>query len=154
MTMLHIKIIILLIFLYPAFGFTDGTIKSSVSEMIQALEVDAEALIERGQWNTERNILVIHSSEAAGSLYAFLRQENNQYIAVNLSYLVNSEYNGKLGQSKAYYDDYQQSVILSEGVGEYAVGISVKTMAWKNGLRYTVQQKPTYLKLTGETLDP
>ncbi len=115
----------------------------------------AKKLISSGKWSEDRSTLLIYILDGSASeMYVFLKQDDSNYLPVKLNYLVNSEFNGKLGRNREYYDKYEQIPVLSQGWQDYLVGVSIITRAWKDGQRFTVKNKPVLIKKNGETLSP
>ena len=118
-------------------------------------DLTIQELVSIGFWSEDKEIFLIYEANDLNSLlYIFINQSSGQYLPVNLSYLVNSQFNGKLGRKRTYYDKYQQEPIFWQGGKEYVIGVSINTTAWKDGQRYTVKHKPTLIKQNGEIFEP
>jgi len=159
-TMKKIVLTIIIFFLISINTFSEQRENGLLSVVSEALKndkriYDFNELISNGEWNADKTAIVIHIPDGLSSLlYVFLRQDDGTFIAVDLSYRVNNEMNYKLGRRRNYYDKYVQTPVVCNRQDGYAVGVGIRTQAWKNGQRYTVESKPTRIKKNGERLDP
>jgi hypothetical protein len=134
-----------------------GNLRSVVSKTFESFDLDAseDELFSLGVWSDDRHSYIVHYPNGLDSIMIiFLAQDDKSYLPVNLSYLVNSKFNGKLGRDREFYDRYEQEASLSTDWTDYIVGVSITTRAWKSGQRYTVTKKPVLIKRNGETLKP
>ena len=155
---MRIRILFLFLVISPTSAncFANELLNSVIENAFQVQgELTTEKLLSSGIWSKDQRALLIHKEEGTNSLlYVFIDHGDNGFLTIDLSYMVNSKSNSKLGRDRNYYDKYEQEVLLSEKWGEYLIGVAVRTRAWKDGQRYTVQNKPTLLKENGEKFIP
>ena len=146
----------LIVSLSSANCFANKLLSSIVEDAFQVQgELLTEELLSSGVWSKDRKALLIHKKEGTNSLlYVFIEQGSNRFLTIDLSDMVNSKSNAKLGRDRDYYDRYEQEALLYEKWGAYLIGVAVRTTAWKDGQRYTVQNKPTLIKENGEKFKP
>lgn len=151
---------IIFLFLFNVISFSEQRENALFSVVSGALKnheksYNVNELIYNGKWNSDKTALVIFVPDGLSSLlYVFVKQDGGAFIAVDISYRVNREMDYKLGRNRNYYEKYVQTPVIVNMRNEYVVGIGIKTQAWKDGQRYTVETKPTLIKKNGEKSDP
>lgn len=116
----------------------------STNEVLRALS--------DGLWDRDKSALAVSIQRAKASLIlVFLRQNNGDYLAVDVSAVENGNF-GKLGTvRRADYDRFEtvpvQWLQRSDGLFQ----LVMRTTAWKSGRRYTVSE-PLIIKPNGTVL--
>lgn len=149
-------VFVLILMLSSCKTMADDPLDSAIETAFSGkTDLTIQELVASGVWGEDKEVFLIYEANGLNSLlYVFIHQNSGQYLPVNLSYLVNSQSNGKLGRKRTDYDKYQQEPLLWQGWSEYVIGVSIKTRAWKDGQRYTVENKPMLIKQNGEIVTP
>ena len=109
-------------------------------------------VLRAGIWDSNKTAVAISLARPKASLiFAFLRQTNAKYLAVDVSGIEGANL-GVIGIAKyAAYDRVETTPIKWLPRDDGLFQILVRTRAWKSGQRYTVSGAPAVIKADGAT---